>query len=52
VSDPNERVQLRAAGERAKDRLVKESCGTFLFSVEIYDLATGMTKLIMDDPEI
>lgn len=51
VSDPEERVQLRATGERAKDRLVKESCGTFLFSVEIYDLATGVTTLIMGDPD-
>jgi hypothetical protein len=51
VSDPEERVQLRAAGERAKDRLVKESCETFLFSVEIYDLVTGITSLIMGDPE-
>ena len=25
-------------GGAAKDRMVKESCGTFLFSVEIYDL--------------
>lgn len=50
VGDPNQRVQLRAAGERAKDRMVKESCGTFLFSVEIYDLATGKTTLIMTDP--
>ena len=52
VSDPNERVQLRAAGQRSKDRLVKESCGTFLFSVEIYDVATGVTTLIMSDPNL
>jgi hypothetical protein len=52
VSNPEERIQLRAAGERAQDRIVKESCGTFLFSVEIYDLATGKTTLIMGDPEL
>lgn len=51
VGDPNERIQLRGVGERSKDRLVKEGCDTFLFSMELFDSATGITTLMMGDPE-
>jgi len=52
MDDPNERVLLRATVSRVvENRLQKTLCRAFVFSVEVYDLATGITTLIMTDPE-
>ena len=52
VGDPNERVLLRATARRLVENRIQASlCRAFVFSVEIYDVATGITTLIMGDPE-
>jgi len=50
VGNPDARIQFRAAGSRAiSDRT---RCRAFVFSVEVYDLATGITTLLIGDPGI
>jgi len=50
--DPNQRVLLRAAGERiVANGAAKTLCRAFVFSVEVYDLATGITTLLVQPPE-
>jgi hypothetical protein len=51
IGDPNIRPQLRAAGGRGRNRIAKDACAPFVFSVEVYDLAMGITTLIVGDPE-
>jgi hypothetical protein len=51
VGDTQIRVQLRAAGSRVVGRGDDRTrCRAFVFSVEVYDSATGITTLIMGDP--
>ena len=50
ISDPNTRVQLRAAGSRVVGRGDDRTlCRAFVFSVEVYDSATGITTLLIGD---
>jgi hypothetical protein len=51
IGNPDARVQLRAAGSRAVEgRDQKTLCRAFVFSVEVYDSATGITTLLIGDP--
>jgi hypothetical protein len=50
IGDPNARVQLRAAGSRVVGRGDDQTlCRAFVFSVEVYDSATGITTLLIGD---
>jgi len=46
--DPNERVLVRAAASRVVGG--RTLCRAFVFSVEVYDAETGITTVIIGDP--
>jgi hypothetical protein len=51
IGNPDARVQLRATGSRVVGRGDDRTlCRAFVFSVEVYYSATGITTLIIGDP--
>jgi hypothetical protein len=52
-TDPDLRVLVRAAASRVLESRNQQSlCRTFVFSVEVYDAETGITTLIIGNPNI
>lgn len=55
LSGPDSRVQIRGALERAVDvrpSADRSLCRAFVSSVEVYDAITGITSLIVGDPDL